>query len=291
MSALVDCRCRPVALDPFYGGEGVAPERLARLEWMNRRVGADEPTHFQRFSSDDALAGALQDAGIVAAVVIGRRVPGIMVDNARVAEWDRRPRWIGVGAVEVGLPVKRMLAEVEEIAGLGLSGVNLDPGMSVPALRADARELFPVYDACAAAGLPVFLMSGPNAGPTLEYTRPDAFGKVASTFPELKLVIGHGAWPFVEEMLGVAFRYENVFLCPDIYLGLTGSDAFVRAARSDFLRQQLVFASGFPFRGIAQTADEFRGYDWGAAFDDVCWANAVRLFGRENLSDLVGAPV
>lgn len=289
MTPLVDCRCRPVGLDPFYGADGVTPERLTRLEWMNRRVGCVDPLHFQRVRTDEALVAALAEANIAAAVVIGRRVPGIMIENSSVAEWNSRPGWIGVGAVEIDLPVSKMLAEVEEIGRLGLRGVNLDPGMAVPARCPDARELFPVYEACAAFGLPVFLMSGPNAGPTLDYTRPDRFGKVASTFPDLKMVIGHGGWPYVEEMLGVLFRYENLVVCPDIYLGLASSEAYVRAARSEFLRNQLVFATGFPFRQIAQTADEFRNNDWGEALEDVCWGNAVRLFCCQNLGELTGA--
>lgn len=286
MIPLIDCRCRPVSIHPFYGAEGVTPERLARLEWMNRRVGCSDPRHFIGHKSDEALTEELDKAGIIASVIIGRRVPGIMVDNNLIAEWQGRPGWIGVGAVELRLPVSAMVQEVETVARLGLRGVNLDPGMAVPARRADARELFPVYEACSALRLPVFLMSGPNAGPSMAYTAPDSFGAVASAFPDLKLVIGHGGWPYIEEMLGVMFRYENLFTCPDIYLGLPGCQAYIRAVRSDFARNQLVFGSGFPFRAVAQTATEFRGYDWGASVDDVAWKNALRLFGYETLSEV-----
>ena len=64
---------------------------------------------------------------------------------------------------------------------------------------------------------PVFLMSGPTT-PDLVYNNPDAIGRVARSYPRLPIVVHHGAWPRVTEMIGVAFRYANVTLVPDMYV-------------------------------------------------------------------------
>ena len=279
---IVDFRCRPVSLHPFYGAEGVTDERLARLEWMNRRVGARDPRHFQALGRDTDFIDALEQAGIAGGVVIGRRVPNIMVDNTLIAGWNQRDGFIGIGAVAVHGTVAEALAEVEECHRLGLAGINLDPGMSTRRLHVDDAALYPVYEACEALNLPVFLMSGPNTGPTIEHTNPDRFGNVARDFTDLRLLVGHGAWPFVDEMIGVAFRYENVFVCPDIYFNMAGAaDRYHAATINGPLRHQLVFATGFPFRDIGHTTDQFLSYEWGDALDDVLWRNGERLLGTD----------
>lgn len=279
---IADFRCRPVSLHPFYGAPGVTPERLARLEWMNARVGSTDAAHFMQLGGDDEFTGALVAAGISGGVVVGRRVPGITVDNATIAAWHARDGFIGVGAVSVDGTISEALREVEEVHRLGLAGVNLDPGMSSRRWRVDDAGLYPVYEACEALGLPVFLMSGPNTGPTMEHTNPDGFGAVARDFSDLRLLVGHGAWPFVDEMIGVAFLYENIFVCPDIYFNMAGaSERYYRATINGPLRHQLVFATGFPFRSIQQTTEEFLAYDWGDALDDVCWKNGERLLGTD----------
>lgn len=277
---IADFRCRPVSLHPFYGAPGVTPERLARLEWMNARVGASDPQHFLTHGRDDQLVDALVGAGISGAVVVGRRVPGIVVDNAAVAAWHAREGFIGIGAVSVDGSIAQALREVEEIHRLGLAGVNLDPGMSSRRWLVDDAALYPVYEACEALGLPVFLMSGPNTGPTMKHTDPDTFAAIARDFSDLRILVGHGAWPFVDEMIGVAFRYENVFVCPDIYFNMAGaSDRYHQATVNGPLRHQLVFATGFPFRPIRQTTEQFLAFDWGDALDDVLWRNGERLLG------------
>jgi hypothetical protein len=49
----------------------------------------------------------------------------------------------------------------------------------------------------------------------------------------------------VQQALGVAFRYENVHLVPDMYLFQPGHAAWVQAANS-FLGEQLLFGSSYP---------------------------------------------
>lgn len=289
---IVDFRCRPVSLHPFYGAQGVTPERIARLEWMNSRVGSEDPRHLFRVASDEALEKELEAAGIDGAVVIGRHVRGIEVPNELIASWNRKPGYVGIGSVSVEGTARESVEQVEEIRRLGLYGVNMDPGFSARRLHVDDAELYPVYEACDALGLPVFLMSGPNTGPTLDYTNPDRYAAVARDFPTLNVVVGHGAWPFVDEMIGAAFRYENLFVSPDIYFNMAGAmDRYRAATLRGPLRHQLVFATGFPFRAIDQTTREFVDQDWGDAREDLLWRNGQRLLGcdlKEALASTTG---
>ena len=80
--------------------------------------------------------------------------------------------------------------------------------------------------------------------------------RIARAFPNLQIVCHHGFYPRVHEIIGVAFRYENVFLVPDMYIFLPGSSLYVEAANG-FMADQLIFGSSYPFRPMGQTIDDF----------------------------------
>jgi uncharacterized protein len=86
--------------------------------------------------------------------------------------------------------------------------------------------LLPLYEALQAWRRPVFLMTG-STTPCLAYNNPDAIGRVARAFPQLQIVVHHGAWPRVTEIIGVAFRYANVTLVPDMYIFQPGGALYV----------------------------------------------------------------
>ena len=78
-------------------------------------------------------------------------------------------------------------------------------------------------------------------------------------------------------MIGVAFRYENVHLVPDMYLFQPGSHLYVEAANS-FLREQFLFATSYPFRAMRQTVEDFLGLGFKEdVLDHVLHKNAERV--------------
>ena len=129
--------------------------------------------------------------------------------------------------------------------------MNLDAGFYEKPLRADDESLMPIYELCAILGVPVFIMSGPTT-PDLTFNDPLAIDVVANHFPKLAIVVCHGCYPNIDLMTGVAFRHENVFVSPDMYLFAPGGHRYAEAAKG-FLRNQLLFGSSFPFRPIKQS--------------------------------------
>ena len=97
---------------------------------------------------------------------------------------------------------------------LGPKAINLEPGFGAAPIAFDDRLLLPVYEAPQDWPTPVFLMTGP-ATPDLAFNDPSATVRVARQFPQLSIVVHHGAWPRVDEIVGVAFRCENVTLVPE----------------------------------------------------------------------------
>ena len=60
------------------------------------------------------------------------------------------------------------------------------------------------------------------------------------------------------EILAVALRHENVYVCPDTYHFLPGSQPYIDAANG-FMSDQLIFATAYPARPLVQTVEDFKG--------------------------------
>lgn len=275
---IIDVRSRPAFLHDFYGARRGTLE-FETAKWLNRRVGSKDDEHFTR--SHD-LAGFLQEvrtAGIAAAVVIGRDTPTIQNTNDEIAKLVSGHReLIGVGSVDPErLGREQTVAEVERAIGeLALKAINLEPGFGKTARHFDDRLLFPVYEVLQTRRIPVFLMSGPTT-PDLSFNNPSAIGRVARAFPELSIVVHHGAWPNVLEIVGVAFRYANVHIVPDMYIFLPGGHFYVEAANG-FGRDQILFGSSFPFRAMAQSVEDYRRIGFSdTALDSIFFENANRV--------------
>ena len=159
---------------------------------------------------------------------------------------------------------------------LGLKAINVEPGFGSPLRNADDPMLFPVYDACQQMGVPVSIMSGPTA-PSLDFVNPSAVGHVAKAFPNLSIICYHGFYPYVNEIIGVAFRWENVVIVPDMYIFAPGGKLYVEAANG-CMRNQILFGSSYPFRPMAQSINDYRTLGFSeAAIDDVMYGNAKRV--------------
>ncbi len=275
---IIDLRSRPSFLHDFYGATpGTQEYEVAK--WLNRRVGSKHDEHFVRSHTLEGFVAEVRESGITSAVVVGRDTPSLSISNDRIQEITApHQELIGIASVDPQTHgVKAALAEIERATKqLGLRGINVEPGFGAPAVAADDAQFLPVYDACAQLGLPVFIMSGPTT-PNFEHTDPAPIGRIARQFPNLNIVVYHGCYPYVNEIIGVAFRYENVHLVPDMYIFQPGSNLYVEAANS-FLREQLLFATSYPFRAMRQTVDDFLQLGFrDEVLDNVLYRNAERL--------------
>jgi predicted TIM-barrel fold metal-dependent hydrolase len=283
MSKIIDMRSRPSFLHDFYGATpGTKAYETAR--WLNRRTGSHDDEHFARSKTLDAFVQEVRDSGIDQAVVVGRDTPALKHSNEEIRDLvSRHPELIGVGSVNPQTQSPKIIAgEIEKaVRTYGLAGINIEPGFGFPPLKPDHPVLYPVYETCQALGVPVFLMSGPTS-PSLELTDPAPVGRVAADFPDLRIVCYHGFYPYVNEIIGVAFRHANVFVVPDMYIFLPGGGLYVEAGNG-FMRDQLLFATSYPFRAMKQTVDDFLQLGWrDEVLDGILHGNAERVLGLQS---------
>ncbi len=163
-------------------------------------------------------------------------------------------KFIGVAGID---PLKGMDAvrEIRRCYDLGLRGIAVRPFMfGIPPHHA---KMYPLYAACVELDIPIwFHLSINYSTNTMEVERPIYIDIVAQDFPELKIIAGHGGWPWVNEMVAVAWRNKNVYI--DIasyipkYIGMpgTGWEPLLRYGDS-ILKDRILFGSTWLFMGLS----------------------------------------
>ncbi len=275
---VIDMRSRPAFLHDFYG-KTPGTKEYEVVKWLNGRVGSKDPEHFTRSKDIASFVQEIKASGISASVVVGRDTPSIKHSNDEINTLVKgHAELVGMGSVDPHrLGIKAAVQEVERaVKKLGMKGINVEPGFGSPPRNCDDPMLFPIYEACEGLGVPVSIMSGPTA-PSLEMVNPAAVGHVARAFPNLSIICYHGFYPYVNEIIGVALRYENVVIVPDMYIFVPGGSLYVEAANG-CMKNQILFGSSYPFRPMKQSIDDYRALGFkDDVIDSVMFGNAERV--------------
>jgi predicted TIM-barrel fold metal-dependent hydrolase len=273
---IIDFRLRP----PMAGFLKMALYTEAERRDGITRMHGFEPAPSAREKSMDLLLHEMGEAGVTMGVVIGRnsgRYGSLNNDDVAAIVRDYPGRFIGAASIE---PTNRKTAaaQIESAIKAGFRAINIEPGSYPLPLMVDDRRLYPVYAQCEDANIPVIIMAGGSAGPDLSYTAPVHLDRVAADFPDLKIVVSHGGWPWVHQVLHIAFRRPNIYLSPDQYLAnMAGMDDYVRAA-DGFLADRFLYASSYPFTPVKEYAAWFKKLPIRPdAMEKILFRNAAKL--------------
>ena len=220
---IIDFRLRP----PLKGFlDTIMYANSARRDEATRRHGM-EPAPSAQQQSIELLLEEMDAAGVTLGVVMGR-YSGMYgsVSNRDIADIVQtyRGRFVGVGSLDPSNR-RKAIAQIDETVELGLKGINLEPGAYATPMYADDRRLYPLYAHCEDRAIPVVVMAGGSAGPDLSYTDPVHVDRVAGDFPGLKLAVSHGGWPWVQQILHVAYldRDDDLIMAKPQRFGLPGT--------------------------------------------------------------------
>lgn len=286
--SIIDFRVRP----PFksFADLTLFAEREEVSTPPHRRSGLTVgrgPCESHQMRSMSHFIDEMDAAGIVRAVVPGRHIPGKgVVPNTDIADLlEAYPdRFIGFGSIGPA-DVLDIEAVIRRFVEYGFKGASLEVPWFNPALHFDDPSLDDVYAACRDAGLVLMLTSSLYVGPDLSYSDPVRIQAVAAKYPDLNIVVSHAAWPWTMALIGVAFRYPNVHIMPDLYgntPGLPGVREWVDATNS-FLGDRMIFGSAYPIRAMGESVTAFSA--WPLASDELrrrcLGGNAARLLDIE----------
>ncbi|MCP5367522.1 MAG: amidohydrolase [Hyphomicrobiales bacterium] len=99
-----------------------------------------------------------------------------------------------------------------EVKERGFSGVNIQSWST--RLCITDRAWGPVYAKCQELGIPITIHTSINftVDRPIGLGRPLHISEVAAEFPDLVIVANHAGWPWVNEMVGVAWKHRNVYI-------------------------------------------------------------------------------
>jgi len=194
------------------------------------------------------------------------------------------------GRFSLGLHVdpRRGMKAVRELASLAASHDVVLARITPFYLDIAPNEAiyYPVYAKCVELDLPITINTGiPGPPAPGECQHPMHLDKVCLHFPELKLVMAHGADPWWGVAIRLMLKYPGLHLMTSAYL-----PKYLPAELLHFMRtrgkRKVIFASDHPAIPMARCLDEARKLDLPPdVLDGYLYANAARLFWNEGTDE------
>lgn len=235
-------------------------ELYTKSEALRNYVESFRPRHF---------IAMMDEAGIDVAVLHGedqettfnKKIPNELVADLVEAYPDRFLGFAGVDPHKGEEAVRSLHKAVKE---WGFAGAMISPWEHL--MFSDDERYFPIYEACIELDIPVWIHASINFSRQIpmEYGHPLHLDKVAVYYPDLKIIAGHAGWPWVLELVAVAWRHPNVYL--DIsgirqkYMGMphTGWEPLIHYGNS-VLQDKVLFGTAWPLLQPGKAVRDVRG--------------------------------
>jgi uncharacterized protein len=277
---IIDLHCYP-GTQRWIDAQGPYPAELARY-WKKDWVAKTEDeviAEFTQFNVQACLVALDLETTIATPPCDNDHVHGI---------WKRHPDRIIQcwGAVE---PAKGEIAirQVRHaVCELGFVGFHFHPIMQHFAVN-DTRH-YPLFEEIASLGAAVMIDVGTTGmgagmpgghGARIRHAHPGAIDDLAADFPNLKIIMAHPGWPWVEETTAVALHKGNVYWemsgwAPKHFPGNLKVDIRGR------LQDKIMFGSDYPSLPYERIFREWQelGYS-DAVMEKIMHGNAERVLG------------
>lgn len=208
------------------------------------------------------------------------RPEGWVIDNDQIAEFTHAfpDRFVGVATVDLGKPMAAVRELERAVTELGCKALRVVPWLWK--LPPDDRLYYPLYVKCIELDIPFCTQVG-HTGPLMpsETGRPVPYlDRVALDFPELRIVAGHIGHPWTDEMIGVAWKHDNVFIDTSAYLPRYYPPQLLHFMRS-YGQDKVLFGSNFPQLSLSRCMEQVKGLDLPAEVEaKFLRGNARRVF-------------
>ncbi|MBI2846745.1 MAG: amidohydrolase [Chloroflexi bacterium] len=169
-------------------------------------------------------------------------------------------KFIGMATVHPSDDVDMDKVVEREVKERGFKGINIQPWALHH--RASEKLFYPMYKKCEELGVPVTIHSAINFSKDrcIDYGRPLYLCEVACDFPDLKIVANHGGWPWVTELVAVAWKHANVYIeiggIAPKYIGMPGTGwEPLMVYGNSLLQDKILYASDTivnPKRGVEE---------------------------------------
>jgi len=248
---------------------------LASLNRWTKKAGAQLPT------ADDMI-GQFDDAGVSRALICAWCGPsGWLITHDEIAALCRAhpDRLVGVASADLTQPMAAVRELRRAVRDRGFRALRVVPWLW--GLPPDDRRYYPLYAECCELGIPFLTQIG-HTGPLLssEPGRPIPYlERVLLEFPELVVVGGHVGFPWMTEVLTLAYKFPNFHIDTSAYAAKRYPRELVDYL-SDHGARRVLFGTNYPMLTARQA---MTGLDALGLAPDVLAAflhdNAARVFG------------
>lgn len=140
------------------------------------------------------------------------------------------------------------------------------------------RKMYPLYAKCVELDIPVSMQVGHvlEAMPS-EGGRPIYLDQIACDFPDLKIIGAHTGWPWVEELISVCYKWENVYFGVDAWLPKYLKPEIVQFINNRLGQDRCIWGTnGLPWKESLKQIDELGLKE--EAKKKLLRENAIQLF-------------
>lgn len=167
-------------------------------------------------------------------------------------------RFYGLVGVDPFQGMEGVRALEHAVKELGFIGAHLYPHWFE--LAPNHAKYYPFYAKCVELGIPIQMQVGQSLvyakdQPCRSVGRPICLDDIACDFPELKLIGTHVGIPWTEEMIAMAWKHENVYICTDAHSPKYWPESLVKFINS-YGQNKVIFGSDFPVLRFKRTIDE-----------------------------------
>ncbi len=262
---------RPKWYETFLGGQ-IGAER-DRIEGLTIEQYLEK---MDRAGIDVAFIAAAKSGPIPHNV--NWHLPYEMVHAVVQAHPTRFRGLAGIDPTEGMAGVRRLEYAIKE---LGFVGAHLYPHWFE--LPPDHRKYYPFYAKCVELDVPIQMQVGhclvySRERPLPSVGRPILLDTIACDFPELKLIGIHTGWPWVEEMISVAWKHPNVYIGSDAYAPRYWKPEFIHFINS-WGQNKVLFGTDFPIIDFERATREIGELGLRPECQEkLLWRNAARIY-------------
>lgn len=273
------------------------PETVTGIQNSKMFKGLCEYIDFGKMKAQplEEVVADMDRHNVIKAVITGRDCEttyGAKSNNQSVIEFVTKypEKFIGF----VGLDPHKGMKAIEELKvsvnELGMRGAAVDPYLAQ--IYANDAKYYPIYSKCCELDIPIIFTTGPATlvpNAIIDHVAPRYIDIAARDFPELKIIISHGGYPWVNEAIMVAERNRNVYIDLSEYEFSPMSEAYIQAANT-MIPDKILYASAHPFVHFKQALKTYESLDFKPEVrQKIMHDNAAKLLGLE--TQVASSPV
>ncbi|MEA2101489.1 MAG: amidohydrolase family protein [Thermodesulfobacteriota bacterium] len=257
-----------------------------------QKVGNDLADDLEKWLTMDTLSRQLHEAGITYHAIhnmdYGQDPNEAPVDHGYVADIlvQYPKQFIGFAGFNPHKGTRSLKTVRRAIEDQGYKAAVISP--YIHGVFADDRKYYPFYALCEEMNIPIWIHTSVNylVNTSIYYGHPSHLEVPLIDFPDLKIIAGHGGWPWGNELVVMLMKYNNLYADTSAtrprYVASpnTGWDMFYRYM-NNMIQDKVLFSSdwlsmGMPIQAILDEVGKWNLKD--TVMEKFLWKNANRVF-------------